>query len=302
MPGVTAARLNPPPSTRPPPNRILQLAIGFSLLLHAIILSIHFKLPERIKNSLQSPPLEVTLVNARTIEKPVKPDALAQANLDGGGNTDQKRQLKSPLPRSATDAQRTQLDVAQERVQELEREVQELMAQLKKSKSSTSPKLKPDESQNKQLSEVQERMLELQRLEAQIAKDLEAYQQRPKKKHIGARTAEFRFARYVEDWRLRVEQVGNQNYPQEARDRSVYGNLILTVGIRADGAVESVEIDKSSGKRLLDTAAMRTIKLAAPFAPFPADIRVDTDILYITRTWSFSREDGFETSVKSLPK
>jgi protein TonB len=99
-----------------------------------------------------------------------------------------------------------------------------------------------------------------------------------------------------------VEQVGNQNYPQEAREKQIYGNLILTVGIRADGTVESVEIDKSSGRRLLDTAAMRTIKLAAPFAPFPPDIRVDTDILYITRTWSFTRDDGFETSVKSLPK
>jgi protein TonB len=284
------------------PNRVLNLALLVSALLHVIVLSVHFKLPERIINSMQSPPLEVTLVNARTQERPVKPDALAQANLDGGGNTDAKRQMKSPLPRAPIESDKVQLDSAQARVQELEREVQELMAQLKKAGQQSAQKPIPKSETAQKLTEVQERMLELQRLEAQIAKDLEAYQQRPKKRHIGARTAEFRFARYVEDWRLRVEQVGNQNYPQEAREKQIYGNLILTVGIRADGTVESVEIDKSSGRRLLDTAAMRTIKLAAPFAPFPPDIRVDTDILYITRTWSFTRDDGFETSVKSLPK
>jgi periplasmic protein TonB len=290
------------PPIRPPNNRLIALALGASALAHAILLSIHFKLPEKVMNSLQSPPLEVTLVNARTVERPVKPDALAQVNLDGGGNTDAKRQLKSPLPRAPQDAQQNQLQSAQQRVDELEKEVQELMAQLKKSGTSASIQKNAASADSAQkLTEVQERMLELQRLEAQIAKDLDAYQQRPRKKHIGARVAEFRFARYVEDWRLKVEQVGNQNYPQEARDKSVHGSLILTVGIRADGSVESVEIDKSSGRRLLDTAALRTIKLAGPFSPFPADIRADTDILYITRTWSFSRDEGFETSVKAVP-
>ncbi len=281
-------------------NRILKLAVSISVLVHGILLSVHFKLPEKVMNSLNSPPLEVTLVNARTNERPIKPDALAQANLDGGGNTDAKRQLKSPLPRAPVDAENTQLDSAQQRVQDLEREVQELMAQLKKLPTTTSAKLSPNVETNQKLTEVQERMMELQRLEAQIAKDLDAYQQRPKKKHIGARVAEFRFARYVEDWRLKVESVGNANYPQEAREKQVYGSLILTVGIRADGSVEGVEIDKSSGRRLLDTAALKTIKLAGPFSPFPADIRVDTDILYITRTWSFSRDDGFGTSTKQL--
>jgi periplasmic protein TonB len=283
-------------------NRILKWAVGISLLVHTVLLSVHFKLPDKVMNALNSPPLEVTLVNARTNERPIKPDALAQANLDGGGNTDAKRQLKSPLPRSQAESENTQVESAQQRVQELEREVQELMAQLKASANPTSAKLTPNDADAKsKASEVQERMMELQKLEAQIAKDLEAYQQRPKKKHIGARVAEFRFARYVEDWRLKVESVGNANYPQEAREKQVYGSLILTVGVRSDGSVESVEIDKSSGRRMLDAAALKTIKLAGPFSPFPPDIRVDTDVLYITRTWSFSRDDGFGTSVKPVP-
>ncbi len=291
-----------PPLKTHSPSRALHIALGLSALAHVIVLSIHFKLPERVLSAMQSPPLEVTLVNARTKERPVKPDALAQANLDGGGNTDAKRQLKTPLPRSPLDSERTQIESAQVRVQELEREVQELMTQLKKSGVTSGATTATPEQSAQKLTDVQTRVLELQRLEAQIAKDLDAYQQRPKKTHIGARTREFRFARYVEDWRLKVEQVGNQNYPQEAREKQVYGDLILTVGIRADGTVESVEIDKSSGRRMLDIAAMRTIKLAAPFTPFPPDIRADTDILYITRTWSFSRDDGFETSTKTLTK
>ncbi len=282
-------------------DRILKIALGVSVLVHVIVLSIHFKLPERLKNANLSPPLEITLVNARTLDRPTKADALAQANLDGGGNTDAKRQLKSPLPRTPQESEATQLNSSQQKLDEMEKEVRQLMAQLKAAPQAAKTATNKKENPGQNLNEMQERMLELQRLEAQIAKDLEAYQQRPKKKHIGARTAEYRFARYVEDWRLKIERVGNENYPQDARDKRIYGNLILTIGIRSDGTVESVEIDKSSGRRVLDAAALRTVKLAAPYAPFPADIRVDTDILYITRTWSFTRDEGFGTSVQSAP-
>ena len=102
---------------------------------------------------------------------------------------------------------------------------------------------------------------------------------------------EYRFARYVEDWRQKVERVGNLNYPEAARQLKLYGNLILTVSIRADGSVEKVVVDRSSGHKVLDAAATRIVEMAAPYAPFPADIRRDTDILDITRTWTFARGD-----------
>jgi len=95
----------------------------------------------------------------------------------------------------------------------------------------------------------------------------------------------------VDDFRARIERVGTLNYPQEAKARKVYASLQLTVAIKADGEVESVEINRSSGHRFLDQAARRIVQLSAPFEPFPADIRKDTDILHITRTWTFTRAD-----------
>jgi protein TonB len=138
-----------------------------------------------------------------------------------------------------------------------------------------------------------QRGLEIARLEAQTALDYEAYQKRPKRKFVGARTKEYRFARYVEDWRFKVERIGNLNYPEAARRDKLYGNLQLTVGIRSDGSLESVELNRSSGKKVLDEAAIRIVNLAGQdgFAPFPPEISRDTDILHITRTWVFTRSD-----------
>jgi protein TonB len=96
----------------------------------------------------------------------------------------------------------------------------------------------------------------------------------------------------VEDWRLKVERIGNKNYPEAARAQKLYGSLLLTVGIRADGSVESIAVDRTSGQKVLDAAAARIVELAAPFAVFPPDIKRDTDILYITRTWTFAPGDS----------
>ena len=137
------------------------------------------------------------------------------------------------------------------------------------------------------------RSLDIARLKAQIDQDHDDYQKRPKRKFVGARTKEYRFARYVEDWRIKVERIGNLNYPEAARKGKLYGNLQLTVSIRANGALESIEIHRSSGEKVLDQAAINIVKLAGQngFAPFPPDISQDTDILHITRTWVFAPSD-----------
>jgi protein TonB len=132
---------------------------------------------------------------------------------------------------------------------------------------------------------------EIARLEAQIRRDYVAYQERPKRKFVGERAEEYRFAQYVDNWRQKVERIGNLNYPSEARARKLYGRLLLTVAIKADGEVEAVEIERSSGHKVLDQAAVRIVRLAAPFERFPDNIRRDTDILHITRTWTFTRGD-----------
>jgi len=302
--GTRTAKVAPagalPPARIPPEalasgrnDRLLMWALGISIAIHAVVLTIRFA-PIVLKDLGRAQPIEVALVNAKTKEKPAKADVLAQANLDGGGNTDKDRRAKSPLPVLPKDSAQNEITVATQKVEELERKAQELLTALK-SKPAVPVAPQPAEAQDKpdlpSSSEMMQRTLEAMRLEAQIAKDMDSYQKRPKRRFVGARAEEYRFARYVEDWRLKVERVGNLNYPEAARARKLYGSLLLTVSIRADGSVETVEVSRSSGHRILDAAAVKIVEMAAPYAAFPPDVRRDTDILHITRTWTFTKGD-----------
>jgi protein TonB len=160
-----------------------------------------------------------------------------------------------------------------------------------KSAAQVTPAQQPQEARD-----IVERNLEIERLMAQIRREHQAYQERPRKKFIGARTEEYRFATYIDRWRSKVERIGTLNYPEEARTRRIYAKLQLTVGIRQNGEIESVEVNRSSGFAFLDRAAQRIVRLAAPFEPFPQDIRNDVDILYITRTYMFTRADELTTA------
>jgi protein TonB len=279
-----------------PGNRLLANAIGWSVLLHMIVLAIRFSPFDVPRFDRNGPPLEVALVNARSESKPTKADILAQARLDGGGNTDANRRAKTPLPVPLKESATQDLAMATQQVSQLEAQTRELMTQLKAMDSIVPPAPKPSDTPEvptlPNANEMMQRTLEAMRLEAQIAKQMDAYQKRPKRRFVGARAEEYRFARYVEDWRMKVEGIGNRNYPVAAREQKLYGSLLITVGIRADGGLESVAIDRPSGKKILDLAAARIVEMAAPYAPFPADIRRDTDILYITRTWTFAPGDS----------
>jgi len=194
------------------------------------------------------------------------------------------------------DSPQNEITVATQKVEELERQARELMTRLKSQQSAAvappQPEAQPPQPPDLPTAkEMMQKTLEAMRLEAQIAKDMEAYQQRPKRRFVGARAEEYRFARYVEDWRLKVERVGNLNYPEAARQKKLYGSLLLTVSIRADGTLEAVEVNRSSGQRILDAAAVKIVEMSGPYAPFPPDIKRDTDILHITRTWTFAKGD-----------
>ena len=274
-------------------NRLMSAAVGLSLLLHGVLLAVRFVVADEKRPAI-SPPLEVVLVNSKSATKPYKAELLAQHNLDGGGNTEAKRRAKTPLPVLPKESQSAELSVATQRQQMLEQQAMQLLAQTRAQSTVTLQPKKADAPEPVQLPTAQElmqRTLEAIRLEAQIARDMEAYQQRPKRRFLGARAEEYRFARYVEDWRSKVEKIGNLNYPEAARSQRLYGSLLLTVAIRADGSVEKVEINRSSGKKILDAAAVRIVQLAAPYAAFSADVRRDTDIIEITRTWTFTRGD-----------
>src|SRR5258708_10329075 len=272
----------------------MQVAIISWIAFHALlIVGLGFKLLPNPRWDAPHNVMDVVLVNSKSAAKPDKADALAQANLDGGGNTDQKVRAKSPFPAVDPRDPSPEMKAAQSRVKQLEAEAKELMTTMK-SKAVVAQLDQAPQGPGKSdaaAPDLVEKSLETARLEAQIRRDIQAYQERPKRKFIGARASEYRFAQYVDNWRLKVERIGNLNYPAEAKARRIYASLQLTVAIKADGEVESVEINKSSGHKFLDQAALRIVRLAAPFDRFPDNIRADTDILHITRTWTFTRED-----------
>ena len=272
----------------------MQFAILASILVHAAVLSLRFAFPDASR--LRTPPqtLDVILVNSKSATRPVEAQALAQANLDGGGNTDESRRAKTPLPATRELEHGDNVKRARQKVKELEVKQRQLLTQAQAPAAVASEPAKPDPVPDppKPVSgaDLVNSALALARLEAQIARQVEEYNTRPRKAFVGARAVESRFAQYVEDWRLKIERIGNLNYPDSARGR-IYGSLRLTISIKPDGSVEDVQIDRPADYKVLNDAALKIIRLAAPFAPFPAEIRKDTDLLVITRTWTFAPGD-----------
>jgi periplasmic protein TonB len=280
-------------------DRVLGAAIGLSIALHAALLSMHFKFPDTLRWKAPNNSLEVVLVNAKSKERPAKADALAQANLSQGGTVEEDRRAKTPLPVTEPRKPGKDLAEAQRRQRSLEAQQAELLAKAREAqiRVPASAQRQPDidnPGSHPSGRDLADLALAAMRLQAQIDRQVEEYQKRPRKKFIGANVAEYRFAQYEEDWRAKVERVGTLNYPAEARGR-VYGNLRLTVTIRPDGNVESVELDRSSGLKVLDAAAFKIVRMAGPFAAFPPNIRRDTDLLVITRTWFFGQGDKIWT-------
>lgn len=290
---------------------LFPLALGASLALHAAILSITFSgytpPPEKDRG------LEIVLVNARHDRAPDKADVLAQANLDGGGTTDDEdaRPSSPLLPQeqradgdTAVDTHQAKQPPPPDEPKEQKKPAPKPAAEKKQPKIVTPkpkapPKPQPSVAPPKpapQVSghELMDSLAAIAKLEAQIDRRLDEYAKRPRKTQIGARAKEHRFALYAENWRRKVERIGTLNYPNVARGR-IYGTLVLTIAIRSDGSLERVEIDRSSGQKVLDDAAIQIVRMASPYAAFPPNIRADTDIIEITRTWNFTRSEQLTT-------
>ena len=272
----------------------MALALLASAAVHGMLLSTQFvQINPRL---FEDPnlPMEVVLVNAKTLESPLNPDALAQVNLAGGGNTDDDRRLKSPLPASPKTQAGSEEAALQSRVSELEQQAKTLLSQLKPDAQVRNPQQAVPQTPDQptlDTSQINQQAREMAQLQARISQQWDEYQKRPKRAFVGANVREYAFARYVEDWVTKVERVGNLNYPEAARRQGIYGSLKLTVSIYSDGRLEAVEVDRSSGSKILDAAAIRIVELASPYAKFPEDMRKKTDILSITRTWTFTRSD-----------
>ncbi|MBS0557901.1 MAG: energy transducer TonB [Proteobacteria bacterium] len=259
----------------------------FSLIVHGVlVLGLTFAY-EKPAPSL--PALDVILVQSASGAKPAQADFLAQANNTGGG--DSERALRpsalasSPVNKPESGLAPRPLHAAAPRpAPPSERE---LLAAPKSDFAVRTQHETPEQPPLPQstLHDALETKIEMARLATEIQRESQEYAKRPHKKFISANTKEYAYAAYMAAWVARVERIGNLNYPDEARREHMHGQLVLTVSLSRSGAVKSVDVIHSSGHKLLDDAAMRIVRLAAPFPPIPKDENIDE--LYITRTWQF---------------
>ena len=295
---MAAGRLPLVAPSRKASRYALEWGVGLSLLLHALLLSVHFVMPDANHFTRTHQDLAVVLVNARHAQRPDKAELLAQTTLDAGGTSTPDARASTPLPPQTLSHAGDGLVEAQRRAETPQTPQMQAMTApsgktaLAVDSCQTAPTEPPRQVSGYDLLDSSAAVA---RIEAQIDKDLVDYAARPRKKFIGARTQEYRFAQYVEDWRQKIERVGTLNYPEAARGK-LYGSLLLSVTIGADGNVQNIEIQRSSGHKVLDDAARRIVQLAAPYPAFPPDIRKDTDVIEITRTWTFTNADMVKTS------
>lgn len=278
----------------------LTLALTASVLLHALLLSIHFAFPAATQ-AMRERALDIILVNARSANRPKDAQALAQTSLDGGGNTDENRRVKTPLPPTLHQSAGAEIEQMRRRVQELEARQQTLLTQAKSPRAA--PAAANASEQPKPATEpagldLLESARAMARLEGEINKATEEYNKRPRKKFIGARTEEYALAPYLEAWKHKIERIGTLNYPQAARGK-LYGAVVLFVELNvADGSLHSAEISRSSGHKVLDQAALRILQMAAPFGPVPREAMGGATVLSFARTWHFTQGDALSTASK----
>lgn len=265
----------------------LGVTLLFSLILHAVVIlgvTFEFEMP-----SQSLPALDVTLVRAANSETPEKADFLAQANNTGGGNSDTpmrpSQRFSSPAPKPDPGIAPRPLRPSAPKPQTATGP--EVLTQSRSSQSTPSdPEQRAQARRDLRESEADiRRRIEMARLAAEIRQSKSEYAKRPRKKFVSANTKEYAYATYVSAWVQRIQHIGNLNYPDAARQNSLHGQLVLTVALRRDGSVKSMDIIQSSGHQVLDDAALRIVKLAAPFPPIPEQTAYDE--LYITNTWQF---------------
>lgn len=271
--------------------------VFMSLCVHAVlILGVGFTVavePRVISN------MAVTLAQYRSPEAPEDPDFIAQANQLGGGTEDEALAPASPIDaRFAADTIQDVSEYLAERptapaVADPVLSSDASDAALSSSNASATPQVNPAAEGEASVEQLDANIASLQ---AQLDVRRQEYAKRPRRYTLSsASTKESRDALYLDNWRKKIEAVGNINYPKEATDNGIYGTLRLLVGIRPDGTVEDIRILRSSGERVLDEAAVRIVQMAAPFEPFPTEMRASVDVLEIIRTWQFHRGNTFSS-------
>jgi periplasmic protein TonB len=269
-------------------------ALIISLAAHAFLLTVRFVDPERFNRMFQDTPLEVILVNAKTTERAVKAQAIAQANLAGGGEAAAGR-ATSPLPPAATIETGDSLETARKHIERMQEEQQQLLAQIRREIALLPP---PDPSRDAGTPEEkarEERRRQLLQLLAEIEKRVNDENARPKKRYISPSTREADYAIYYDSLRRKIEERGTRDFP-ENNGKKMYGELTMNITVDANGRVVEADIVRPSNSRLLDRRAIAIVRAASPFGTFTADMRRQADQIVVTSRFRFTRDEGLETT------
>lgn len=267
-----------------------QFCLFVALLLHALLIfGVGFSQP---KAAAKQAALEVTMAMYKSEKAPEKPDFLAQAHQQGSGSLDKKA-----LPSTTQMA-----DFHNNTIQEVSPAAQKKSANATDKQAVISTKASSKKITAQQRLEISnpspeqadsasllQRNMEIASLEARLAQEKQRYAKRPRKKQLtAASTQQAADAAYLDSWRTRIETIGNQDY-EALGVNNLYGQLRLLVALNADGTIQQIQVLQSSGQKIVDAAAIKVVRMAAPFDPFPPDLRKDTDILEIIRTWKFEK-------------
>ena len=273
----------------------LQMALGVSVAVHAVLLTVRFVDPERFNRVFQDTPLEVILVNAKSKEKPDFAKAIAQASLAGGGEVEKGR-ATSPLPPSALMELGDATEDAQRKVEAMQEQQMQLLAVLKKQLASLPPPDLSVPANSPAQAEREAKRKQLIKILAEIEKRINEENARPKKRYVSPATREEIYAIYYDELRRKIEDKGTVNFPEQA-GKKLYGELTMIVTVNYDGRVLETEVVETSGNLLLDRRAQTIVRGTGPFGRFSEAMRRKADQIVVVSRFKFTRDDTLETKL-----
>jgi len=276
----------------------LQIALGVSVAVHAVLLTVGFAPPEAFNGGFQDTPLELVLVNARSEDKPDKAQAIAQANLTGGGEA-QRGRATSPLPPSAQARLGDPVEEEEKRVEAMKEQQNRMLAQIRKQLASYRVNETPEAQRTHDEQEREERRLALVKLLAEIERRINEENARPKKRYISPATREAVYAIYYDQLRRKIEDRGTAQFP-EVGGRKLYGELTMLITVNFDGRVLATEIVEKSGKAALDARAEAIVK-SLGFGGFTSAMRQRADQIVVVSRFRFTRDETLQTQQMMTP-
>jgi len=275
----------------------LQWALIVSAAVHGVLLTVRFVDPEAINRAFKDTPLEVILVNAKGNERPELAQAIAQANLSGGGEA-AKGRAASPLPASPTMQLGDAADDARRRIDQLQQEQQQLLAQIRREVAALPPPDPRREGGAPQERDQEERRRQLLKLLAEIEKRINDDSTAPRKRYVSPATREVVYALYYEGLRRRIEDRGTRDFPQYL-GKKLYGELTMNLTVDAIGHLVEAEVVRGSGNAQLDERAVAIVRAAAPYGRFSREMRNEADQIVVTSRFRFTRDDGLEATLSA---